>query len=52
MADERQDKDKEPHKQHSAQPGCEPPRLEVLGTLAELTEGDLGATTDGISPAS
>jgi len=52
MADERQNRDREPHQRPAAQTGYEPPRLEVLGTLAELTEGDLGASSDGLSPNS
>ena len=36
-----------------AQPAYEPPRLTVLGTLADLTRGsDSAANTDGIFPGS
>jgi len=32
--------------------GYEPPRLRVIGTLAELTRGTNPTTTDGLGPGS
>lgn len=36
----------------SPRPGYEPPRVTVLGSLAELTKGIVPTTTDGVLPGS